>query len=249
MKKLVDFLYFGSEAIAKVLVDTMGGSRWTKYDMDRVYFNDFGKLFFDLTKGKFDTREATEGYEAFITEIENRDFTEDFEFIAKKSVNGVFSQADGWDGALSAIKYALKSGIVDGVFQTDLGVFVYKHIKKLAISNTEAVRGRWHKESERFKKKLDRSTPFRNMISTMVQAGGIDEDGFYALPIPVLTDKFSQNMHFNYFNPIYDVIHIECIWFENDFEKSGLYDLYEELVEKLNEAWDSEYNVVKKTYN
>ena len=87
------------------------------------------------------------------------------------------------------------------------------------------------------------------MISTMVQAGGIDEDGFYALPIPVLTDKFSQDMHFNYFNPIYDVIHIECIWFENDFEKSGLYDLYEELVEKLNEAWDSEYNVVKKTYN
>jgi len=48
-------------------------------------------------------------------------------------------------------------------------------------------------------------------------------------------------MHFNFFRPIYDAIYIECIWFENDFEKSGL---YEELVEKLNEAWNLEYNVV-----
>jgi len=244
MKNLVDILYLGSEAVAKVLVEQVGGNRWTKGGMDRIYFNDFGKLFFDLATSKFDTTGATEGYEAFIAEIENRDFSEDFEFIVEKSINGVFSQADGWDDALSAIKYALKSGIVDGVFQTDLGVFVYKHIKNLAISDMEAVRGRWHKDSESFKKKLDRSTPFRDMISTMVQAGGIDEEGFYALPIPVLTDKYSQDMHFNFFHPIDDAIYIECIWFKNDFEKSGLYDLYEELVEKLNKAWDLEYNVV-----
>ena len=177
MKKLVDILGLGSEAVAKVLVDTMKGSRWTKYDMDRVYFNDFGKLYFDLTTSKFDTREATAGYEDFIAEVENRDFSEDYGYIVSKSVNGIFSQADGWEGALSAIKYVLKKGLVDGVFQTRRGVFVYKHIKSLALSDMEAVKTYWHKDSIKFNKKLDYYTNFREIVSAMTMAGGVDENG------------------------------------------------------------------------
>lgn len=246
MKTLFDILGLGSEAVARVLVDTMSGSRWTKCGMDRVYFNDFGKLFFDLTTGKFDTREATAGYEDFIAEVESRDFSEDYDYIVSKSVNGIFSQADGWDSALSAIKYVLKSGLVDGVFQTSRGVFVYKHIKTLAISDMEAVKSGWYKDSELFKKRLDRRAPFREVISAMVKAGGINEDGYYALPIPVLTDKYLQDMHFNSFRVVYEESDLECACCTTLFEKSGLVDLYRELVDTLNQAYENRAEEVEE---